>query len=423
MVDLRRGVIRIGEKQGLFGYIYDFTLMAMFIAICFFNTGTTINTLLHYVAFAGFMFMTVFDIARRIMYEKRYTIPISLIWYGLFTIFAISSYTWAVDPQSVMFRFKMLIEVLGVVLGVTNYISSKDRLYRFFNIVCLAITVLGFVLLARTPVNMWLHGFNNNEIIEGLNINTASQMMTACVMITFYLAYVERKRFYYIPLLFFTVMAFFSGSRKAFLMIGLAYVMIIVLNFGNKKYFRNLCIILALVVIVFIAAFEIPTLYDVIGYRMEDMIEHLLLEADSDSSIWQRQMYIRKGWEYFMDSPVIGNGINNFGHLFEETGVRGGYAHNNFIELLSGVGIVGFIIYYWFHIYLIINLGIMVFRKKKAAILGFTYMFIFTIFEYGIVSYYDRFIGAMVAMSFVILSMVKMGDRNRYALRGGYNAS
>ncbi len=423
MIDLSRGIIRIGGKQELFGYIHDLTLLAMFFSVCFFNTGSTVNTILHYLAFAAFMFTTVIDITRQIVYEKRYTIPISVIWYGMFTILAISSYTWAADPQSVTFRFKMLIEVFGVILGVTTYISSKERLYKFFNIVCLVVIILSCVLLARTPIDMWSQGFNNNDIIEGLNINTASQMMTICVMITFYLAYIEHKRIYYVPTIFFTIMAFFSGSRKAFLMLGLAYVMIIVLNFGNKKYFRNLCIILVLIVIVFIAAFEIPVLYDVIGYRMEDMIEHFIFDVESDASLWQREMYIKKGWEYFMDSPLIGNGINNFGFLFKETGLRGGYAHNNFIELLSGLGIVGFILYYWFHAYLIINLGIMVFRKKKIAILGFTYMLIFTIFEYGIVSYYDRFIGATIAMSFAIFSMIKTEDEKRYALRGGYNAS
>lgn len=418
MIDLRRGIIRIGEKQGLFGYIHDFTLLAMYFAICFLNSGTQINTMLHYVVFAAYAFVTAVDVTRQIVYEKRYRISLSVIWYGLFVIFAILSYTWAEDHQSVMLRFKMLVEVFVMVFGVTTYISSKERLYRFFNIVCTATVILSLVLLARTPPSLWLDGFNNNEIIKGLNINAASQMMTICVMITFYLAYVEAKRLYYIPMAFFFIMALFSGSRKALLMLGLVYVMIIVLNFGNKKYFRNLCIILALIIVVFIAVFEIPVLYDVIGYRMEDMIEHFILGVDTDTSLWQREMYIKKGWEYFMNSPIIGNGINNFGYLFRETGIRGSYAHNNFIELLSGLGIVGFMIYYWFHIYLIINLGIAVFKKKKIAILGFTYMIIFTVFEYGIVSYYDRFLASIVCMSFMILSLVKTEDENRFGLRG-----
>ncbi len=418
MIDLRRGIIRIGDKQGLFGYIQDFTLLAMYFAICFLNNGRPLNTLMHYIIFGAFCLVTAIDITRQIYYEHRYKIPLSLIWYGLFTVFAVASYAWAINPQSVMLRFKMLLEVLVVSFGVTTYISTKERLYRFFNILCSAITILGFALLARTPVNQWLDGFNNNEIIKGLNINAASQMMTICVMITFYLAYVEQKRLYYLPMLFFTAMALFSGSRKAFLMVGLAFIMIIVLNFGKKKYFLNLCIIIGIVIAICIAVFKIPTLYDVIGYRMESMIEHYVLGVESDTSLWQRSMYIKKGWEYFMDSPFIGNGLNNFGYLFKETGIYGAYAHNNFIELLSGVGIVGFVLYYWFHAYLIINLGIMVFRKKKIAILGFTYMLIFTVFEYGIVSYYDRFLSTFVCMSFVILSMLKTEDENRFGLRG-----
>lgn len=191
MIDLKRGIIRIGDKQGLFGYIYDFSLLFMFVSICFFNSGGAVNTMLHYVAFGAFCFMTAIEITRRIVYEKRYTIPLSMIWYLLFFVFAMSSYAWAADPTRVVFRFKMLLEMFVVIFGVTTYISTKDRLYKFFNIVCIAITSLSIAMLAKTPVDMWLKGFYNNEIIKGLNINAASQMMTTCVMITFYLAYIE----------------------------------------------------------------------------------------------------------------------------------------------------------------------------------------------------------------------------------------
>ena len=150
MIDLRRGIIRIGDKQGLFGYIHDFTLLAMYFAICFLNNGKTLNTLAHYTIFGAFCLVTAIDITRQIYYEHRYKIPLSLIWYGLFTVFAVASYAWAINPESVIQRFKMLLEVLVFSFGVTTYLSTKERLYRFFNIVCTAITVLGFVLLART---------------------------------------------------------------------------------------------------------------------------------------------------------------------------------------------------------------------------------------------------------------------------------
>ena len=65
------------------------------------------------------------------------------------------------------------------------------------------------------------------------------------------------------------------------------------------------------------------------------------------------------GMNWFLDNPILGVGINNFRVLSTKTSEFAGmsfYAHNNYVELLVDIGIVGIVIYYSAYYYLYLNL-------------------------------------------------------------------
>ena len=63
-----------------------------------------------------------------------------------------------------------------------------------------------------------------------------------------------------------------------------------------------------------------------------------------DTSSQTRLRLIEIGLDIWKKYPIGGTGINTF-YVSSSTG---NYAHNNFVELLADIGIIGFVIYYFF---------------------------------------------------------------------------
>lgn len=93
-------------------------------------------------------------------------------------------------------------------------------------------------------------------------------------------------------------------------------------------------------------------LYKIIGSRFVSFFE---IMSGSDSSIqeystiertWMRTL----AWQKFTESIrtiFLGNGINYFSAYFLSVGGRYCFCHNDYVELLSGIGIIGTSFYYY----------------------------------------------------------------------------
>ena len=86
-------------------------------------------------------------------------------------------------------------------------------------------------------------------------------------------------------------------------------------------------------------------LYEVLGSRVEDMIFQMfgIGNGKYSNSTKVREIMIMEGVRFFLDHPFIGGGTNYFA-LRTTTGY--GYSHNNFIEILCNMGLIGVALYY-----------------------------------------------------------------------------
>lgn len=80
---------------------------------------------------------------------------------------------------------------------------------------------------------------------------------------------------------------------------------------------------------------------------MESLLFLFTGEAKTDASVTGRQALLDRAVEVFLEHPLFGVGIGNFRAYTKDLGgVAGYYAHNNFLELLADVGVVGTAFYY-----------------------------------------------------------------------------
>jgi len=109
---------------------------------------------------------------------------------------------------------------------------------------------------------------------------------------------------------------------------------------------------------------------------------------DMEKSTLERKEYIERGLEMFSNHPFGGIGIDTFRYYY------GGYSHNNFVELLLGVGLTGEILYYSVFIFLFIkiyHIGLFNLKLYLAAITG-----AILLIDMASVSYYDKLILLML---------------------------
>ncbi|MBI4546770.1 MAG: O-antigen ligase family protein [Ignavibacteriae bacterium] len=136
-----------------------------------------------------------------------------------------------------------------------------------------------------------------------------------------------------------------TGSRSAWVALTLSSLLMVILNF---KLSRTRWLALGSVVIIVILTVII--FGDVLKQRLST-----ILDFGPQSTIARRYFFYAGAWRAFLDSPVIGHGVGNYRAFLpkfrssEYWMVRSEdivpHAHNEYLEILSETGIVGFLFF------------------------------------------------------------------------------
>ena len=189
-------------------------------------------------------------------------------------------------------------------------------------------------------------------------------------------------------------LVFLTASKKGiiFCAILLVYSIVDHLFFSKIDFKKTILIILITLSIIYfsenlILLKEIVEIERIL-YRFTEFFE------GEGTSTEQRIMYVSEGFGLFIDNPITGIGIGSLKSYF------GTYSHSNFIELLTGVGFIGFIIFYsiYFNIFLVLS-------RIKSKIKYFFYILLLCLLlmDFTQVTYYYKFsILSLLFIAFVI---------------------
>ena len=126
---------------------------------------------------------------------------------------------------------------------------------------------------------------------------------------------------------------------------------------SNAKENQAQLIAILLLFFLFLINFLITneTFNKLIGWRLEGLLNFLSSEGKIDASTEERLFYIDVAIYLFSKYPFLGVGLDNFAaYLHYINYPHAVYSHNNHLELLSCLGIIGYLIYYLPQYYLII---------------------------------------------------------------------
>lgn len=393
-------------KKGL--QFHDILFFVLLVVSFYFTRNTLCSLLM--MAFFGYTLL------RMLLNRKKITFPFFLFGFLVFIAYGfISIYVGDVLFPSVARTMAVSLTLNAMMIfAVLQYVLMQEDIFKILRILEFSIltTALVVVLLSLGTITQ-------GRLASGTEMN-ANMLSMLCVygfILTIYLYKIQKIVFasFLAREIFYLVSILLTGSRKGLIMVVLALVLINVVG-GTKKLIRGVVIGAVAVVILYVLVMNVPLLYDIMGVRIESLLVLLTEGSTDEGSLENRQELVEIGLAYIKERPWTGYGLDCFKMITGfgtggnvGAGQAGYYSHNNYVELLFGVGIVGLVLFY---IPILSLLKKILKNLKKHVCVRYLFAILVTklAVEYAYVSYYNRMDAYLLA---IILGCAILVQRNQ----------
>lgn len=315
------------------------------------------------------------------------------LWFAIFTSYSFLSYFWALNGERVFYNINSFITILALSIILPYSIKNRVDLNKYLQIFVLSNVYSIFQLIIKVPVKSW-QDEGRLGLAIGWHPNDFGIHLACACLVSFYLANElnsKKKYWNYILFFVFLIVMLFSGSRQAIIMLILGLIIYcFFLAKSVAKLIKYMFIISLMVLILYWLFLNNDTLYTLIGSKFEGLFSFFAGEkSKADGSAYERVFYLEQAKKLFYQRPIQGFGLANFAQYMTNIGYHHNvWCHNNYLELLSGIGIIGFGIFYSFLIYLTIKLVKPSMKKDKVAILLLSLMIMYFFDDIVAVNYY-----------------------------------
>lgn len=312
-------------------------------------------------------------------------------WFNIFAGHAISTST-AKKMLDVILRNIVFIVFLFQYL---RQVDLKKLKYLFFN----ACIVSSFIIIILSYLET---GFFQLRGVEG-SINGNVQAVNNAIAIGWIYCLRNEKliKRELIMCLFLVLFCILAGTRKAIIVLFMIVIGYTVIDKPYRILTNGIKIAFVSGVLLFLL-FKVDFIYDIIGSRFEGFLGFINGNGDIDASTDTRSHFIELGYAYFLKEPIYGYGIDCFREI---RGAYDTYSHNNYIELLFGIGLPGTITYYLMYLIPLLK-GVYNYfnNRNKNVIIGILIIFACLFSDYGLVSYFSRDTYVKILLCYLFVS-------------------
>lgn len=399
MVSLKNGVLRIeNNKEDLVRFAYDICFVINAVTLFTFNDVKFIGTLTGILMLVVAVFIWI---GRR---ESKVIIPYNTVWYATFTTFAALSSMWSsyIDSGMASYFLRMVV-IIAMITSISIYVDKPEDLERIIKLYIMSVLIIVLIEFASVPFSDWTNGSMGSHF-SGSNSNGVAFIVFCAELMAFYEFYSKNKKGYILLVALFVVFVILSSSRKALFAALAGPLMFVVFSTYKKNYILNIITVFSLAALIFLFIMTDENAYNAIGKRIDSMFNFWFENRThkTDSSLYMRSYYIELAKELFSESPILGKGMGNFVKIVDNYyTLHGVYSHNNFWQILSELGIIGFGIYYSMYFYLIVKLAKGAFiNKSRINLLFFVFMVLLMVLETGLVNYNSKMPHVVIAIAY-----------------------
>lgn len=361
----------------------------------------------------GLFLITYFSTGdMKILLEEKYT-----LWIGTFVGLCFTSILWAVRTSLVIESMKSMVVHIMIAFLLRGRIRNNEDIRKVINIIVISI-VINSVYLLITNKGMYATqpGFDDKTVRLGTegdwNANgIGSLTSTATLLSLYFLKEVNSKRqkVMYVAVIILTVLVtLMTGSRTALIKVLLGIACFLFLSSRGKRI-RTTLIILLILCVMYYLVMEIPFFYSIIGWRMEGLTNLFTGGGQVDHSAQIRNAFIYDAIAQWKKEPIFGYGIDCYRVV--NTVRANYYAHNNFVELLADLGVIGFAVYYGGYFYCFKKFLCMK-TNGNLKWLFLTFLIIIIISDYGAVSYNNLLNHISLMLMFAYISASKKSSKD-----------
>jgi O-antigen ligase len=213
------------------------------------------------------------------------------------------------------------------------------------------------------------------------NANGLAFFLSLGIIVLFIIRKKISVTYFWLLSFYFSFLIFLTGSRKDLLII---IILLLVVFESFRKISINKIIVFPIISMIILYFFlDFDYIYNLIGYRIENLIYFLITGSTQESSLNSRIGYYVIGFDLISTKPFFGYGLNSFRTL-SFTNI---YSHSNIIEVLVNGGILGLILAYSYRLYLLVKY---IYRKSPVSRIITLVLLIYIINDFWAISYFKR---------------------------------
>lgn len=279
-----------------------------------------------------------------------YTFAYKWAWLFFFVAFILTCVFCESNIPTIVIILKNAIRCICV----AYYASSRGRAEKMIVYLALGGVICSCFVFSRfiesSMVFSNIRYSTNDRIgadIAGGNVNIVAMNLVFSFVSWLYLFSNNSEKKIKVASLFCLIVVFvatmLTGTRKALLCMTVVSF-IYSLSFKSGKI-RNFFLFLLVILLAYYLLLEIKPLYYLMGHKIDVFSgkNYYTMYSESDST---RLYLVREGLNLFFENMLTGVGYGNTPMYL------GYYTHNNYVEMLAGGGIFGFILYYSMYVYL-----------------------------------------------------------------------
>lgn len=335
-----------------------------------------------------------------------------IITYAIFGFFCFFSIIWSVDKFETFSKSITVIIISINSIILYDYLNKTKNSIKFIFLAIIASSYINFLIAIKIipDSNIYWDSWRFQGTRDNPNYLSVLQLTSIyCSILVIKLNFFKSKIMIWLinfAVLISSYLIILTASKKGlFFSAGLITYFIYNSLFFKKNVLTKLFGI-SLSIYVIINWLNIT-------YYFQDFeeISRVILRSEeffngSGTSTNERKSFFIIGFDNFFNNPIIGSGISTLKSLLNT------YSHSNFIEILSGLGIIGFIIYY--RIYTILLQKVFKVKIKSIKIIHLIFVTSLIFLDIAQVTYYYKFsIFTIIFLVFVIENTTLINETNK----------
>lgn len=271
---------------------------------------------------------------------------------------SVISLVWSSNTSHSISSIVSILQVFLIAFMIFITCNEKGDYYDIIDAFSTMSWVFMAYIILATSSEEWKKIFANNTNLSssagrlgpsvGMHTNMCGAVLSILILFSFYRYLSKKNKLNLLQTILLLVCLALTKSRMSILVVicGMALYYAIYKKISAKQAMKIIGVLIALVILL-VLSMSNQFLYNLYGNRIESMFNLFSKTANTDASVTGRLALQQRAIEVFLNHPILGVGIGNFSSYSNNLGgVSGYYAHNNYLELLADVGVVGTVMYY-----------------------------------------------------------------------------